>query len=120
MFEVDGKVAKKAAEEAHFLHAQDGCCIVALGEGEGVGMLSLHSEAVKGREISNKKVRQMLWWERKRRCLQRGNAAVWTVYDEKMDMTHFGLGAIVDQRTFDRGRERGMLGTLFEVSNAIA
>lgn len=115
MLEVDGKLARRVAEEVWVQHREKRGCIVALSlhPPVGVGILSLHSEEVRGREVSPKRVRQMLWWERKRRVLERDNAAVWSVYDERTDTSHLGLGAIVGERAFRLGRERGLLGVLF-------
>ena len=88
------------------IHVQNKSAVVSL-DPHSVGVLVNLSDddfclTVEGKEIKPKKVRRFLWEQRKKRALNRSNAAIWSAYMEKEDKTYVGVGAITSQKVADR------------------
>tara|TARA_Y100001973_G_scaffold104197_1_gene173393 strand:- start:417 stop:770 length:354 start_codon:yes stop_codon:yes gene_type:complete len=77
----------------------------AVGRGEAVvnTVNEQDIETLVGNKISPKQIRRYAWENRNHRSLKRDNAIFWSVYDEEEDKTHLGMGAVVDQKTINRG-----------------
>jgi hypothetical protein len=91
------KISKKLSED----HGKYESAVVPLNPHSSGVLVNLSDDKfyweTDGKNLTPKKVRKFLWENRKKRALQRKNAAVWSSYLPDEDKTYMGVGAITSK-----------------------
>ncbi len=99
------KISSKLVDD----HANNGSAVITLDpHSEGVLVNLSHDEfclAEKGKDLKVKSVRKFLWENRKKRALQRENAAIWSSYMPDEDKSYMGVGALTSEKVAKRMKE---------------
>lgn len=101
MNEVDWKALSHVASEQH---RDDGVSFLTphgVRDPDGE-FIPLVVDAVSGREIAPRVFRRF-WWENKSdRAMQRENVVLWSRYSPEDDVSHLGIGVVLDEAVRER------------------